>query len=74
MSIKKFSLYDFAMRLMYPEDLHILITRRGMLVEDKYGWDGMLSEYGKYNVIDFTIEHDNDGTIALYIEIDGGEE
>lgn len=74
MGIKKFSLYDFATRLMYPEDLHIFITRRGMLVEDKHGWDGMLSEYGKYSVIDFTIEHDGDGNIALYIEIDGGEE
>lgn len=71
---KRVSLQDFAMMFNYPEDHHILITRRGMLVEDKYGWDGMLSEYGKYNVIGFTIEHDNDGAIALYIEIDGGEE
>lgn len=47
---KRVSLQDFAMMFNYPEDHHILITRRGMLVEDKYGWDGMLSEYGKYNL------------------------
>lgn len=74
MSNKKLSLQSFAMMLNYPDDHHILITRNGILVEDKYGWDGMLSDYGKYNVIDFTIEHDSDGVIALYIEIDGGEE